>query len=178
MIHQHGVSSKVSSPIKILFTVLILAFGCDNPFAPKLDFSSGTSGTISDLTTIDGVFQNLQYAYTFKDSTIYGRLLADDFLFTYRNYDLGFDVSWGRDEEMKVTYGLFQNAERLDLIWNNVVASSEDSTEANIIRGFNLTVTFNPNDIIRIDGRVNLLLKKNVLANTWAIYRWVDESNF
>lgn len=178
MISQHGVNSKGSILIKVLFVMFLLIAGCKNPFAPKLDFTSDTSGTISDLTTIDGVFQNLQYAYTFKDSTIYGKLLADEFLFTYRNYDLGFDVSWGRDEEMKVTYGLFQNAERLDLIWNNVVASSEDSTEANIIRGFNLTVTFNPNDIIRIDGRVNLLLKKNVQANTWAIYRWVDESNF
>jgi hypothetical protein len=151
---------------------------CVNPFAPKLDFSSETSGNLSDLTSVDGVLQNLQYSYSFKDSTIYGKLLAEDFLFTYRNYDAGFDVSWGRDEEMKATYGLFQNAERLDLIWNNVVASSQDSLEANLIRGFNLTITFNPTDVIRIDGRVNLLLKKNSQTNNWAIHRWVDESNF
>lgn len=179
MNHQHGVNLKGNLIISLLIGVLIFQLNaCSNPFAPKLDFNSETSGSLSDLTTVDGVFQNLQYSYTFKDSTIYGRLLGDDFLFTYRNYDLGFDVSWGRDEEMKATHGLFQNAERLDLIWNNVVASSQDSLEANLIRGFNLTITFNPTDVIRIDGRVNLLLKKNANTNNWAIHRWLDESNF
>jgi hypothetical protein len=173
------VSLKGSLIISSLIGLFIFQLSaCVNPFAPKLDFNSDTGGSLSDLTSVDGVFQNLQYSYTFKDSTIYGKLLADDFLFTYRNYDLGFDVSWGRDEEMKTTYGLFQNTERIDLIWNNIVASSQDSVEATLIRGFNLTITFNPTDVIRIDGRVNLLLKKNIQTNNWAIHRWVDESNF
>lgn len=78
---------------------------------------------------------------------------------------------------MKVTYGLFRNAERLDLIWNNIVLSSSDSTNANVIRGFNLTVTFNPSDIVRLNGRVNLTLKKNESGN-WKMTKWLDESNF
>ncbi len=158
--------------------LLTLAAGCTNPFAPKLDFGSASSSTISDLKTIDGVFQNFQYAYSFKDTTIYGQLISPDFIFTYRDYDQGFDVSWGRDEEMKTTYGLFQNSQRLDLIWNNIVLSSVDSLSATIVRSFNLTITFDPTYVVRIDGRVNLSLRKNPESEKWSITRWIDESNF
>ncbi|MCK9425657.1 MAG: hypothetical protein M0Q21_06440 [Ignavibacteriaceae bacterium] len=162
--------------ILILFFFISIA-GCKNPFAPSLDGSEST-GSAVDLTKIESVFQNLQNAYTFHDTTIYGQILSDDFLFSYRDYDLSFDVSWGREEEMKVSYGLFQNAERLDLIWNNIIASTEDSSEANIVRGFNLTITFNPTDIIRVDGRVNVSLKRQATSGKWKLIRWIDESNF
>lgn len=163
--------------ILILFFFISIA-GCKNPFAPSLDESESTGSAAGDLTKIEGVFQNLQYAYTFRDTTIYGQILGDDFLFTYRDYDLSFDVSWGREEEMKVTHGLFQNAERFDLIWNNIIASTEDSSEANIVRGFNLTITFNPTDIVRVDGRVNVNLKRQTASGNWKLIRWIDESNF
>jgi hypothetical protein len=105
-------------------------------------------------------------------------MLNGDFVFSYRNYDLGFDDSWGRDEEMKVTSGLFQNSQRLDLIWNNSAISSVDSLSASIVRSFNLTITFNPTDIVRVDGMVNLSLKKDPTTNKWAITKWIDESNY
>ncbi len=159
--------------------VLLLFTGCKNPFAPSLDESSNNpSSTISDQKTIDGVFQNFQYAYTFRDTIIYGNLIDENFIFTYRDYDQGVDVSWGRDEEMKTTYGLFQNSQRLDLIWNNIVLSTIDSSSANIVRGFNLTITFSPTDIERLDGRVNMTLTKNPQTSKWLITRWIDESNF
>ncbi len=149
---------------------------CVNPFAPKLNNDIGSEGSlISDLTTVDGVFQNLQYAYTFKDTTIYGELLDKDFTFSYRDYDKEVDVAWSREDEMRITNSLFNNSERLDLVWNNIVAITGDSS--NIIRSFNLTITFNPTDIIFIDGKVNLQLKKNK-KNKWKILTWVDESNF
>ncbi len=132
-------------------------------------------GLISSQSNVEGVFQNLQYAYTFKDTLIYSQLLNKNFTFSYRDYDLGVDVSWGRDEEMRVTHGLFYNAQRLDLIWNNIISMTMDSTR--IIRSFNLTVTFNPTDIIYIDGKVNLTLGKDI-SNSWKIIHWVDESNF
>jgi hypothetical protein len=106
---------------------------------------------------------------------IYGNLLNTNFIFTYRNYDLGYDVSWGKNEEMKVTYGLFKNAERLDIIWNNIFVSSVDSNYANVVRGFNLTITFNPTDVFRVDGKVNLTLAKSL--GVWKITNWIDESN-
>lgn len=158
--------------------VILLYAGCKNPFAPSLDNSLSDNGSaLSDLKNINGVFQNFQYAYVFKDTTIYGKLLTNDFLFTYRDYDQGIDVSWGRDEEMKTTHGLFQNSQRLDLIWNNEILNISDSLNATIIRAFNLTITFNPTDIIRVNGRVNLSLQKDPVSETWAITRWIDESN-
>ncbi|MFA5804670.1 MAG: hypothetical protein WC879_08495 [Melioribacteraceae bacterium] len=129
---------------------------------------------ISNQTEIGGVFQNFQYAYTFKDTLIYRQVLDKNFIFTYRDYEKEADVSWGRDDEINFTNGLFQNSQRLDLIWNNIVSMTSDSTR--IIRSFNLTITFNPTDINYIDGRVNLtLIKEN---NKWKILRWIDESNF
>lgn len=160
----------------LISSSLLFLFGCVNPFAPKLDENiSGEDGLITDQTSIGGLFQNFQYAYTFKDTTIYGDLLAKDFIFTYRDYDLGADISWGREEEMRVTYGLFQNAQRLDLIWNEIVSISGDST--NVVRSFDLTITFNPTDIIDVDGRINLTLRKSE-EKKWQITNWLDESNF
>ena len=79
---------------------------------------------------------------------------------------------------MRTTYGLFQNTQRLDLIWNNIVLITEDSLSANIVRSFNLTITFNPTDVVRVDGRVNLTLQKDMISKIWRINRWIDESNF
>ena len=158
-----------------LFIFLLLS--CINPFSPKLDedLGSGTS-LISDQKQIEGIFQNLQYAYTFKDTTIYSGLLSSNFTFAFRDYDEGIDKTWGRDEEMRITHSLFNNAERLDLIWNNIVAITSDSTT--VVRGFNLTITFNPTDVIFVDGRVNLQLAKNNSEGKWQIITWIDESNF
>ena len=153
-----------------------LLVSCVNPFSPTLDLELGDNGSvISDQKTIDGVFQNFQYSYTFKDTTIYGHLLKNDYIFVYRDYERSVDVSWARDEDMKVTHGLFKNSQTIDLVWNNIVSMTEDSS--NIVRSFNLTVTFNPTDIIFVDGRVNLDLIKNS-EGVWKISRWIDESNF
>jgi hypothetical protein len=140
--------------------------------------STSTSAALSDQTTIDGVFQNFQYAYTFRDTAIYGKIISNDFVFTYTDYDLGYDVSWGRDDEMKTSYGLFQNSQQLNLIWNNIILSTSDSTTAEIVRGFNLTITFSPTDVITLDGRVDMSLKKDPQSGKWLISKWIDESNF
>ncbi len=169
----------IKSALKI-FPALFFLISC-NPFAPGLDTSLDVGGSIlGDLTTIDGVFQNVRYAYTFRDTSIYGQLVNSNFAFLFRDYDRGVDISWGRDEEMHTTYGLFQNVQRLDLVWNNIVTLSSDSagTSANVTRNFNLTVTFNPSDIIRVDGYANLALARAKPKDPWQIVRWRDESNF
>lgn len=154
----------------------MLSEGCVNPFAPELDTNLDlNTSLISNQKNIDGVFNNFKYAYVFKDTTIYGGLLTKDYNFIYRDYDLSADIYWGRDEEMRVTDGLFKNSQKLDLIWNNIVSMTEDSSS--IIRSFNLTITFNPTDIVFIDGRVNLTLQKNN-DGKWLISKWIDESNF
>ncbi len=165
---------------------LLMSFLSCNPFAPGLDDSSGgTSSLLSDQKSIDGVFQNLKYAYTdanmTRDTTIYGQLFDGNFIFLYPDYDRGgVEVSWGREEEMRTTYGLFHSVQRLDLLWNSIIDSTSiDSytTEASISRGFNLTVTFNAGDIVRVDGYATLQLIRKGVQDPWMIVRWHDDSN-
>lgn len=162
--------------IFIIFTSL-LPLSCINPFAPAWD-DSEPIGICPPLTEIDGVFCNFKNAYTFKDTSLYGSLIAPEFTFVYRDYERGVDVSWGRDDEMRTTYGLFQSAQTILLLWNNIVASSGDSTKQTVIRGFSLTITFNPADIVRIDGYANFTFQRKSENNQWQIVRWRDESNF
>jgi hypothetical protein len=96
----------------------------------------------------------------------------------YRNYDKGIDVTWGRDEDMLATHGLFNAAQQLDLVWNDVVIAEGDSLAQTISRGFNLTITFNPSDVIRAQGRVNLKIERPTINDVWKIVRWRDESNY
>jgi len=164
---------------KLLCVALGLFFVCSsciNPFAPGRDDSPAESSC--DPRSIDGIFRCFQAAYTFRDTTVYGGLIGQTFVFVYRNYDLGIDISWGRDDEMRSTYGLFQNAQKLDLIWNNITSSSSDSNTATVIRGFNLTIVFNPSDIERIDGYANLTFERGRSSDPWKIIRWRDESNY
>jgi hypothetical protein len=155
---------------------LSAASGCINPFAPGRDDSPGESSC--DPHTIEGAFQCFRAAYSFRDTTLYGQLVDPNFVFVYRNYDLGIDVTWGRDDEMRTTYGLFQNTQKIDLIWNNIINRTEDSTQIVVVRGFNLTIVFNPNDVERVDGYANLTFSRNRVSDPWRIVRWRDESNF
>jgi hypothetical protein len=159
---------------------LVLMFSSCNPFAPGLDTQFSSNSILGDPTTIDGVFQNIKYAYAFRDTSIYGQLVNSNFAFVYRDYDRGVDVTWGRDEEMRTTSGLFQNVERLDLVWNSIAALSSDSsgTKASITRNFSLTVTFNPSDIVRVDGYADFAFERSEQQNPWKIVRWRDQSNF
>ncbi len=109
---------------------------------------------------------------------MYASLLSDNFTFVYRDYDNGVDVSWGRDDEIRSTHGLFSNAQQLNLVWNAVISQNLDSTSATILRAFNLTITFNPSDIIRIDGYANIKLRRATKKSYWKIAQWRDESNF
>ena len=172
---------KAMRCVSFVFVVFlaVAVSSCFNPFAPGLETNPVAIGSVlGTQQTIDGVFQSFQYAYTFKDTTIYGRLLDGSFVFIYTDYNRGTDVSWGRDEEIHTTYGLFVNAQRLDLVWNNIVAQSGDSLRVNVTRAFNLTVTFNPNDVVRVDGYANLTLRRQSADADWKIVRWRDESNY
>ena len=173
---QSTVTMKPSFLLWIALVPLLVSISCLNPFAPRLDNSPAEAAC--DPATVEGVFQCFQKSYSSRDTTLYGGLLEASFSFVYRDYDLGIDVTWGRDEELRTTYGLFQNAQRLDLIWNNIVSISTDSTRVNVVRGFNLTIIFNPNDIERVDGYANLTLERARITDPWKIIRWRDESNF
>jgi len=171
------VTGAPCGPLLLLAALLIIgAAGCINPFAPGRDDSPAVSAC--DRYTVDGIFQCFQASYTFRDTTLYGQLLDQGFVFVFRNYDIGIDVTWGRDEEMRSTFGLFQNAQKLDLIWNTIISTSAESTKVNVVRSFNLTIVFNPSDIERVDGYANLTLERARVSDPWKIVRWRDESNF
>lgn len=160
---------------------LALLAGCDNPFAPALDRSDGTGGSIlGDQRQIEGVFQNFRQSYAFRDSTIYGQLLAPSFSFEYNDYDNGGIVDrWGRDQDIRTTHGLFQNTQRLDLVWNSVISSvvAPDSLHAVVLRNFNLTVTFSASDVVRVDGYAKLTMQRQAIGEVWMITQWTDASN-
>jgi len=161
--------------ILIYLFFLVLFSSCDNIFAPKLDNSTSTP-IISDQTTVDGVFKNFKYAYTFKDTSVYSNLFTEDFIFTYRDYALGYDVSWDKPTELRTTNGLFQNSQKLEIIWNNIILQLGDSVHQTLKRSFNLTITFNPSNIIRLNGFADMSLIKSATDNKWRIYKWKDES--
>lgn len=173
------VNDKTSSVFLILIIIavcsLIFVSSCDNIFSPGLDLSTPSS-ILTDQKTVEGLFQNFKYAYTFKDTTVYGNLISEDFIFIYRDYESGFDVSWDRPTEMRTTNGLFLSAQKLEIIWNNIVFQGGDSLIQNVKRSFNLTITFNPNDITRINGFVDMNLFRNSSEEVWKIQRWRDES--
>lgn len=168
------VKSKYHLFAFLICTVFVLN-SCDNIFSPRID-NSGSTSIITDQKTVEGLFQNFKYAYTFKDTLVYGDLLTEDFLFIYRDYLQGFDVSWDRQTEMRTTNGLFQNSQRLDIIWNNIVFQSGDSLNISIKRSFNLSITFNPSDIVLLNGFVDMNLTRPTPEDKWRIQRWRDES--
>jgi hypothetical protein len=173
--NAEGACTRVMCAGFLLSGVLCLP-ACMNPFAPGWDNAPAES--TCNPQTVEGMFQCFQAAYTFRDTTVYGQLLDPEFVFVYRNYDLGIDVTWGRDDELRTTFGLFQNAQKLDLIWNNIITTTAESTSVNIVRGFNLTLVFNPSDIERIDGSANITFRRARINDPWKIVRWRDESNF
>ncbi|MCX6165240.1 MAG: hypothetical protein NTU73_10355 [Ignavibacteriae bacterium] len=159
----------------IYFLFFVLFSSCENIFAPKID-NTTSSPIITDQTTTDGVFQNFKYSYTFKDTSVYSNLFTDDFIFTYRDYALGYDVSWDKPTELKTTGGLFQNSQKLEIIWNNIILQTGDSLNQKIKRSFNLTITFNPSNVVRLNGFADMSLIKNTNDSKWRIYMWKDES--
>jgi len=163
---------------KYIFLVCIFTISC-NPFAPSLDNDySDINSIFGDQTTVEGLFQNFKYAYSMKDTLMYGKLLDNNFVFVYRDYDKGVDVSWGRTEEMLITHRLFRVSQTSEIVWNNIFFMEGDSTNLNVVRNFSLSIIFNANDIYRVDGKVNLILSRGNSENLWKITNWRDESNY
>jgi hypothetical protein len=161
----------------IIFIMFLI--GCTNPFAPKLvDYDEG-KGSVTDQTTIDGLFSNFAYAYKMKDTVVYGNLLTDDFVFTYTNYDRDpvVNESWGRDIDMITTSRLFNAAQRLELIWNEISLSISDSLKMIITRSYALDVMFNPDDRFKLQGKANFTLVKASDNAPWKIQQWRDITN-
>jgi hypothetical protein len=151
-----------------------------NPFSPPIDANISQKGISAD--SVNGFFEIFREAYQFKDTTVYGRLLAPNFVFSYRNYDRGLDLEWGRDEEMQATGSLFASSEALDLLWGAILDSIRDpsgnDTTYDITRAFSLNITLNSSEILHTDGRATFKLRRQSKNDPWQAIRWRDESNF
>ncbi len=167
---------KQSAAIIVFLSAIALS-GCFNPFSPSLDTSTSEENIISDQKTIEGVFQNFKYAYSFKDTSIYGQTLDPEFVFSYFDYEVGVNVSWDRATDMRTTEGLFSNSQELRLIWNNIIYQEGDSLTVDVKRSFNLSITFNPNDIINFNGFVDMQLRRPTINDKWKIRIWKDMTN-
>jgi hypothetical protein len=153
---------------------LVVTASC-NPFAPKLD-ENARAVQFGDPHTVDGYFQAFKYAYEFKDTTFYGTLIAQDFTFSFRDYNLGVDITWGRDDEMRTTGSLFDQAEAISLLWGSVLDSSGTTTAFDITRNFTLDIIFN-GDEEHVDGRAVFHLERHTPSDIWQAGHWQDESN-
>jgi len=125
----------------ILFIILVnfqILTSCINPFAPAAIYGDIDLPPLGDQKTIEGFFQNFLYAYNLRDTVVYGNLLADDFTFFYRNYEKTLDLSLSRQEDMLTTYRLFNAAQNLNFIWNEMVINDGNELERVIARSFNL----------------------------------------
>ncbi len=164
--------------MRYLLVIISLAIlsSC-NPFAPEVD-DSIVVNPIGDTKTIDGYFQTFRFAYQFRDTLVYGKLIAPGFTFSYRNFDRGLDMEWGRSEEMRTTGSLFESAQALDLLWGNVLDSSGTDVVYDITRSFSLNVTLNLGDVLHVDGRAIFHLERPTANDPWQAVRWRDESNF
>ena len=175
--HDRNEINKVFRSSIILIALTILLFiSCINPFAPAL--IDAEADALGDLKTIDGFFQSFQYAYNMQDTVVYSNLLAPNFIFGYRNYDNGLDLTLTREEDMITTYRLFNAAKNLNLTWNEIITKDGTDIEQNIFRNFNLTITFSPTDIVHITGRTYFTLKRNNENENWQLTYWRDDSYY
>ncbi len=162
----------------ILFLLCgFVSLSCVNPFAPHLNNSLGIQ-ICDDLSQIDNIFCAFRNAYSFKDTTLYGSLLASNFIFIYTDYEQLIDKSWGRQDEMKLTHAMFQSVQSLSLVWNSELSFTVSDTSQSIERGYDLTVTFSPTDIIEVNGVAEFLLVRARAGDSWKLLQWQDKSNF
>ncbi len=155
------------------------AFLSCNPFAPAYD-EDGLSGinVLGDPTTIDGYFQLFKNAYEMRDTTLYGRLFTEDFVFTYRDFDLGQEISWDRATELNISYRLFQSVLQINLDWNYYVDRDTTPLEASITRNFNLIIEQDESTAYSGAGRARLRLRRASPGDAWKAYSWFDDSDF
>jgi len=168
--------AKVACPTALIFIIVGLSIVSCNPFSPAIDYS--LSQEVVSADSIGGFFEIFRESYQLQDTVIYGKLLAPDFIFSYRDYDRGLDLEWGRDEDMQTTGALFAASQSLDLLWGDVLDSTGNDTVYDITRAFSLVVTFNPDNILQVDGRAIFTLDRPTKNDPWQAIRWRDESNF
>ncbi len=157
--------------------IALSGLSCINPFAPRLNTELGVQ-LCGDLSQAENVFCTFRNAYLFKDTTLYGSLLAPSFVFIYTDYDQLVEKNWGRDDEMRLTYTMFQSVQSLALTWNTEISLTETDTLFSVERGYTLSVSFSTTDVVQVNGVASFLFLRPHAGDNWQILRWQDKSNF
>ncbi|MEM7368234.1 MAG: hypothetical protein AAF587_06495 [Bacteroidota bacterium] len=157
---------------------LIWGMGC-NPFAPSLDTTAlANVNLLGDPSSVDGYFRLFKNAYELRDTTLYGRLFAEDFIFTYYDPDLGQDIEWDRATELSISYNLFQAVLQINLDWNYYIELDTTDIEALVVRNFSLTIEEDEQTVYSGSGRAKFRLRRESPIEAWQAYSWFDDSDF
>lgn len=171
----------MTGPHKIFFLIALFGsnlMGC-NPFSPRLDTDAlKNQNQLANRKTMDGVFQFFKTAYETRDTSLYGRLFSNDFVFSYYDFDANTAVNWDRAQELNTTFKLFRNTEQITLDWNYYVQKDTTDTEASVVRAFNLTIVQNAQNIFTGTGRARLRMRRSGPDEEWQIHYWFDDSDF
>jgi len=152
--------------------------GCLNPFAPKLDRSPGATVRLTEQASPDQVLENFIYAYTFKDSLAYERLLDSAFVFVYFDPNLGSSglfVSWNRDVDLKTTGRLLRNFDTITLTWNSTIYELIEENSAELCKTLHLSL-YGKRGEYNLTGNAIFNFRKSPWDGKWRISRWKDES--
>jgi hypothetical protein len=162
-----------------LCVVLITLLGC-NPFAPAYDAEGlGDRNLLGDPTTVDGYFQLFKNSYELRDTTLYGRLFAQDFIFTYYDFEQGQEISWDRATEMNISFNLFRSVRLIILDWNYYIQLDTSLvSEALVIRSFNLYIEQDDELAFNGTGRARFRLERDEPGDPWKAVSWFDDSDF
>jgi len=163
--------------IKTLVLFIFIQLSSCNPFAPGLD---DVVVDQCDRRTFDGFFECFKNAYELQDSMLYGRLVASDFIFTYRDFLTATDITWGRDVEMRYTYNMFRQVRSTSLQWNYYIIAdtSISDTLASVERAFNLFIFQDDQNVFRGTGSAQLTLTRKSKEDFWKMASWYDKSDF
>ena len=158
--------------------ILVLLASC-NPFAPKFDPEGlNDQNVLGDRTKIDGFFDYFKNAYELRDTSLYGKLFTNDFVFVYYDFDAAAEQRWDKGQEMAISYNLFRSVRQITLDWNFYVENAISGDTASVVRNFNLTIVENESSVYSGTGRARLRLRRVADGEPWRIYYWFDDSDF
>ncbi len=158
-----------------------LIFGSCNPFAPSLErVFIDRNKLLGDRRSINGLFNYFRNTYELRDTLLYGKMLAQDYRFTWFDFSNNNQVFWDRDQEMLSAWKMFRSVKNVNLIWNNYVFADtlRQDTLAEVERYFNLVIVQDDQTIFRGTGSARLLLVRHDKTSEWRIKDWFDKSDF
>jgi hypothetical protein len=165
----------------LLISISLLAVAGCNPFAPKLEeLKLDRNKLLGDRRSVRGFFDWFRNSYELRDTSLYGQILAPDFIFSTRDFSNGNNLVWDRDQEMRITTNMFRQIRSANLVWSwfSRVDTASSDTIARVERYFNLTIVLDDQNIYNGTGTALLTLTRQDSTMPWRARSWVDIRDF